>query len=91
MDYLEWGFVHHLADINVEFHVPPLIPTASVTQPTCAAIWKYSVTTQSGVECLDGTTYQASNTFSGLLRKFTLYVRSVKIIAALQRHQQWLR
>jgi hypothetical protein len=23
------------ADIN-EFHVPPLIPTASVTQPTCA-------------------------------------------------------
>jgi hypothetical protein len=28
MDYLEWGFVHHLADINVEFHVPSLIPTA---------------------------------------------------------------
>jgi hypothetical protein len=70
------GFVHHLRQINVEFHVPP-IPTASVTQPTCCAIWSISVTTQSGVEySLDGTTYQASNTFSGLTRMIILYIRS---------------
>jgi hypothetical protein len=37
-----------------------------------------SVTTQSGVEySLDGTTYQASNTFSGLTpNDYTLYVQS---------------
>jgi hypothetical protein len=71
------GFVHHLRNINVEFHVPPLIPTASVTQPTCAVPSGSSVTTQSGVEySLDGTTYQASNTFSGLLRMLYL-IRSV--------------
>jgi hypothetical protein len=61
------------ADINVEF-VP--LPTASVTQPTCAVpSGSISVTTQSGVEySLDGTTYQASNTFSGLLRMIIPYM-----------------
>jgi hypothetical protein len=80
-------------NINVEFHVPPLIPTASVTQPTCAVpSGSISVTTQSGVEySLDGTTYQASNTFSGLASNNIPYTLEVlKIIAALQRHQQWL-
>jgi hypothetical protein len=62
---LEWG-LSIIYDINVEFHVPPLIPTASVTQPTCA-VPSGVVLPQSGVEySLDGTTYQASNTFSGL-------------------------
>jgi hypothetical protein len=33
---------------DIEFHVPPLIPTASVTQPTCAVpSGAISVTTQS--------------------------------------------
>jgi hypothetical protein len=33
---------------DIEFHVPPLIPTASVTQPTCAVpSGAVSVTTQS--------------------------------------------
>jgi hypothetical protein len=62
-----------------KFHVP-LIPTASVTQPTCAVpSGSISVTTQSGVEySLDGTTYQASNTFSGLTSNdYTLYVQKV--------------
>jgi hypothetical protein len=51
-----------------------------------------SVTTQSGVEySLDGTTYQASNTFSGLASNNIPYTLEVlKIIAALQRHQQWI-
>jgi hypothetical protein len=45
---LEWGLSIIYADINVEFHVPPLIPTASVTQPTCAVpSGSISVTTQS--------------------------------------------
>jgi hypothetical protein len=58
---------------------PPFVPTtASVTQPTCAVqSGSISVTTQSGVEySLDGTTYQASNTFSGLTRMIILYVQS---------------
>jgi hypothetical protein len=57
---------------------PPVVPTtASVTQPTCAVQSGISVTTQSGVEySLDGTTYQASNTFSGLTRMIILYVQS---------------
>jgi hypothetical protein len=59
---------------------PPVVPTtASVTQPTCAVqSGSISVTTQSGVEySLDGTTYQASNTFSGLTpNDYTLYVQS---------------
>jgi hypothetical protein len=56
---------------------PPVVPTtASVTQPTCAVqSGSISVTTQSGVEySLDGTTYQASNTFSGLTRMIILYM-----------------
>jgi hypothetical protein len=81
MDYLEWGLSIIYADINVEF-VPPLIPTASVTQPTCAVqSGSISVTTQSGVEySLDGTTYQASNTFSGLTRMIILYMFRAPVI-----------
>jgi hypothetical protein len=57
------------ADINVEFHVPPLIPTASVTQPTCAVPSAVLVLPRNQVEySLERTTYQASNTFSGLTR-----------------------
>jgi gliding motility-associated-like protein len=59
---------------------PPVVPTtATVTQPTCAVpSGSISVTTQSGVEySLDGTTYQASNTFSGLAPDdYTLYAQS---------------
>jgi hypothetical protein len=59
------GFVHHYGRYKCRIPCPPLIPTASVTQPTCAVpSGSISVTTQSGVEySLDGTTYQASNTF----------------------------
>jgi gliding motility-associated-like protein len=48
-------------------------------QPTCATpSGSISITTQSGVEySLDGTTYQSSNTFSGLTpNNYTLYVRN---------------
>ena len=59
---------------------PPVAPTtASVTQPTCATpSGTISVTTQTGVEySLNGTTYQVSNTFSGLApNNYTLYVRN---------------
>ena len=60
--------------------LPPIVPTtASVVQPTCAIpSGSISITTQSGVEySLDGTTYQSSNTFSGLTpNNYTLYVRN---------------
>ncbi|RBN48920.1 gliding motility-associated C-terminal domain-containing protein [Flavobacterium psychrolimnae] len=60
--------------------LPPVVPTtASVVQPTCAIpSGSISITTQSGVEySLDGTTYQSSNTFSGLVpNNYTLYVRN---------------
>ncbi|TDD99056.1 hypothetical protein, partial [Flavobacterium sandaracinum] len=60
--------------------LPPVVPTtASVVQPTCATpSGSISITTQSGVEySLDGTTYQSSNTFSGLTpNNYTLYVRN---------------
>ncbi|TDE51457.1 gliding motility-associated C-terminal domain-containing protein [Flavobacterium sp. GT3P67] len=61
---------------------PPVVPTtASVTQPTCGApSGSIVITTQTGVEySLNGTTYQASNTFSGLApgTTYTLYVRSL--------------
>jgi hypothetical protein len=62
---------------------PPVVPTtASVTQPTCAVqSGSISVTTQSGVEySLDGTTYQASNTFSGLTRMIILYMFRAPVI-----------
>jgi hypothetical protein len=57
---------------------PPVVPTtASVTQPTCAVqSGSISVTTQGVEYSLDGTTYQASNTFSGLTPDYTLYVQS---------------
>ncbi|MFV8394025.1 gliding motility-associated C-terminal domain-containing protein [Flavobacterium sp. LB2P6] len=59
---------------------PPVVPTsASVTQPTCGSpSGSISITTQTGVEySLNGTTYQASNAFSGLApRNYTLYVRN---------------
>ena len=59
---------------------PPVSPTtASVIQPTCATpSGSISITTQTGVEySLNGTTYQSSNTFSGLApNNYTLYVRN---------------
>ncbi|MFV8467359.1 gliding motility-associated C-terminal domain-containing protein [Flavobacterium sp. LB1P62] len=60
---------------------PPIVPTtASVVQPTCAVpSGSISITTQSGVEySLNGTTYQASNSFTGLTpNNYTLYVRKI--------------
>ncbi|WP_426095877.1 gliding motility-associated C-terminal domain-containing protein [Flavobacterium sp. DSR2-3-3] len=59
---------------------PPVVPTtSSVIQPTCATpSGSISITTQTGVEySLNGTTYQTSNTFSGLApNTYTLYVRN---------------
>ncbi|MFV5693798.1 hypothetical protein ACM55K_17395, partial [Flavobacterium sp. LT1R49] len=60
---------------------PPIAPTtASVTQPMCARpSGSITITSQTGVEySLNGTTYQVSNTFTGLTpNNFTLYVRNV--------------
>jgi hypothetical protein len=60
--------------------LPPAVPTASSTiQPTCGApSGTIVVSTQTGVEySLNGTTYQSSNTFSGLApNDYTLYVRN---------------
>jgi hypothetical protein len=60
--------------------LPPAVPTASSTiQPTCGTpSGTIVVSTQTGVEySLDGTTYQSSNTFSGLApNDYTLYVRN---------------
>ncbi|TRW99740.1 gliding motility-associated C-terminal domain-containing protein [Flavobacterium gawalongense] len=59
----------------------PVVPTAtSVIQPTCGTpSGSIVITTQSGVEySLNGTTYQSSNTFTGLARAdYTLYVRNI--------------
>ena len=59
---------------------PPLVPTtASVTQPTCGTpSGSIAITTQTGVEySLNGTSYQVSNTFTGLAPgSYTLYVRN---------------
>ncbi|MES2853925.1 MAG: gliding motility-associated C-terminal domain-containing protein, partial [Bacteroidota bacterium] len=59
---------------------PPVVPTtASVVQPTCGTpSGSITITTQTGVEySLNGTTYQASNTFTGLVPgTYTLYVRN---------------
>ncbi len=58
----------------------PTEPTAgTVTQPTCGTpTGTIEITAQTGVEySIDGTTYQASNTFAGLTPKsYTLYVKS---------------
>jgi hypothetical protein len=58
----------------------PAVPTASSTiQPTCGTpSGTIVVSTQTGVEySLNGTTYQSSNTFSGLApNDYTLYVRN---------------
>jgi hypothetical protein len=60
--------------------LPPAVPTASSTiQPTCGTpSGTIVVSTQTGVEySLNGTTYQSSNTFSGLApNDYTLYVRN---------------
>ncbi|WP_035668274.1 gliding motility-associated C-terminal domain-containing protein [Flavobacterium sp. 83] len=60
---------------------PPTAPTAlSVVQPTCGVpSGSIAVATQSGVEySLNGTTYQSSNTFTGLAKgNYTLYVRNL--------------
>jgi hypothetical protein len=60
---------------------PPVVPTtASVTQPTCA-VQSGSISVTTGVEySLDGTTYQASNTFSGLTRMIILYMFRAPVI-----------
>ncbi|MBG6063537.1 gliding motility-associated-like protein, partial [Flavobacterium sp. CG_9.1] len=53
--------------------------TSSVVQPTCGTpSGSITITTQVGVEySLNGTVYQSSNSFSGLLpNTYTLYVRS---------------
>ncbi|WP_418262029.1 gliding motility-associated C-terminal domain-containing protein [Flavobacterium faecale] len=61
--------------------LPPVVPTASsVTQPTCAVpSGSITIATQSGVEySVNGSTYQASNTFTGLAsNNYTLYVRKI--------------
>ncbi len=61
--------------------IPPVVPTtASVTQPTCGMpLGSITITTQTGVEySLNGTTYQASNVFTGLAPgTYTLYVRNI--------------
>ncbi|MDI5896386.1 gliding motility-associated C-terminal domain-containing protein [Flavobacterium algoritolerans] len=61
--------------------IPPVVPTtASVTQPTCGTpSGSITITTQTGVEySLNGTTYQASNAFSGLAPgAYILYVRNI--------------
>ena len=60
--------------------IPPIAPTtASVVEPTCGTpSGSITVTTQSGVEySLNGTIYQASNTFNNLAPgSYTLYVRN---------------
>ena len=59
---------------------PPVVATtASVVQPTCAVpSGTISITPQSGVQySLNGTTYQTSNTFTGLApNNYILYVRN---------------
>jgi hypothetical protein len=79
VDYLD-GVCPSSTDINVEFHVPPLIPTASVTQPTCAVQSGVLVLPRNQVEYSLGTTYQASNTFSGLTRMIILYMFRAPVI-----------
>ncbi len=58
----------------------PTAPTAgTVTQPTCAVqTGTIVIAPQTDVEySIDGTTYQASNTFAGLTPKsYTLYVKN---------------
>jgi gliding motility-associated-like protein len=59
---------------------PPVIPTAaSVVQPTCGTpLGSIVITTQTGTEySLNETTYQVSNTFSGLAPgSYTIFVRN---------------
>jgi gliding motility-associated-like protein len=61
--------------------LPPVVPTASsVAQPTCAVpTGSIIIVTQSGIEySVNGTTYQASNSFTGLAPgTYTLYVRKL--------------
>ncbi len=67
------------ADISVEFHNPPVVPTASVIQPSCAIpTGTITITSQSGVVySLDGTNFQTSNSFTALgPNNYTLYVRN---------------
>jgi hypothetical protein len=58
-----------LANNNKYLPLPPAVPTASATvQPTCATPSGTINTTQSGVEySVNGTAYQSSNSFAGLL------------------------
>jgi gliding motility-associated-like protein len=58
---------------------PPAIPTAQLTQPTCAVqTGTITIATQSGVEySINGTTWQSSNTFSALTPgSYPLFVRN---------------
>jgi gliding motility-associated-like protein len=61
--------------------LPPVVPTATtVIQPTCAIpSGTITIVAQSGVEySLNGSTYQTSNTFSGLApNNYLLYVRNI--------------
>ena len=70
-----------MADINVKFNLPLDQPiTSNVTQPTCAIpSGTIVVATQTGVEySINGSTYQATNTFSGVAPgNYTLYVRNL--------------
>ena len=59
--------------------LPPVATTTSIVQPTCAVqSGTIVITQQTGMEySLDGTTYQGSNTFTGLIpNSYTLYVRN---------------
>ncbi|SFE74393.1 gliding motility-associated C-terminal domain-containing protein, partial [Flavobacterium xueshanense] len=65
--------------INAAPTPPVVATTASVVQPTCAIpSGTISITPQSGVQySLNGTTYQTSNTFTGLApNNYILYVRN---------------
>jgi hypothetical protein len=65
--------------ITINAALPPAVPTASSTiQPTCGTIRNDCIfdSNRSGYS-LNGTTYQSSNTFSGLApNDYTLYVRN---------------
>jgi hypothetical protein len=80
MDHREWGL--SIIDSRYKCEIPCSVFNSKFTQPTCAVqSGSISVTTQSGVEySLDGTTYQASNTFSGLTRMIILYMFRAPVI-----------
>jgi trimeric autotransporter adhesin len=59
--------------------IVPTAPTATLTQPTCSvSTGTITINTQTNVEySIDGTNYQVSNVFSGVVPgSYTIYVRS---------------